>query len=33
MNLREPRFVFDTNTLISALLFTDSTPDRAFAYA
>lgn len=33
MRLREPRFVFDTNTLISALLFTDSTPDRAFAYA
>jgi uncharacterized protein len=33
MNLHEPRFVFDTNTLISALLFTDSTPDRAFAYA
>ena len=29
----EPRYVFDTNVLISALLFTNSTPDRAFAYA
>jgi putative PIN family toxin of toxin-antitoxin system len=29
----EPRYVFDTNVLISALLFTNSMPDRAFAYA
>ena len=25
----EPRFVFDTNVIISALLFNDSTPGRA----
>lgn len=29
----EPRYVFDTNVLISALLFSNSTPGRAFAYA
>lgn len=33
MILREPRYVFDTNVLISALLFADSTPAKAFAYA
>ena len=32
MSLHEPRFVFDTNVLISALLFPDSVPGRAFAY-
>jgi uncharacterized protein len=29
----DARYVFDTNVLISALLFTNSTPDKAFAYA
>jgi predicted nucleic acid-binding protein len=29
----DARYVFDTNVLISALLFTNSTPDQAFAYA
>jgi putative PIN family toxin of toxin-antitoxin system len=29
----EPRAVFDTNTLVSALLFGASTPRRAFDYA
>jgi putative PIN family toxin of toxin-antitoxin system len=29
----KPRYVFDTNVLISALLFTNSTPGRAFSYA
>lgn len=32
MILREPRFVFDTNVLISALLFPSSLPGMAFAY-
>lgn len=32
MSLHEPRSVFDTNVLISALLFPDSVPGRAFAY-
>lgn len=29
----EPRYVFDTNVLISALLFSNSAPRRAFDYA
>jgi putative PIN family toxin of toxin-antitoxin system len=29
----DARYVFDTNVLISALLFTNSTPDQAFAFA
>lgn len=33
MVLHEPRYVIDTNVLISALLFTNSTPARAFALA
>ncbi len=33
MTTREPGFVFDTNTLISAALFEGSTPDRAFRWA
>lgn len=33
MTTREPRYVFDTNTLISAALFEGSTPDRAFRWA
>lgn len=30
---REGRFVFDTNVLVSALLFSDSTPGQAFHQA
>lgn len=30
MTTREPRYVFDTNTLISAALFEGFTPARAF---
>jgi putative PIN family toxin of toxin-antitoxin system len=33
MTTRKPRYVFDTNTLISAALFEGSTPDRAFRWA
>lgn len=33
MILREPRYVFDTNVLIGALLYPDSTPGCAFAHA
>jgi len=33
MPIPEPRYVFDTNVLISALLFTNSTPGRAFTLA
>ncbi|MFI5275057.1 MAG: putative toxin-antitoxin system toxin component, PIN family [Ktedonobacterales bacterium] len=33
MSTPEPRYVFDTNVLVSALLFTDSTPGRAFTSA
>jgi putative PIN family toxin of toxin-antitoxin system len=33
MTLHEPRYVFDTNVLISALLFPMSTPGQAFVYA
>jgi len=33
MTTRKPRYVFDTNTLISAALFEGSTPDRAFRCA
>lgn len=33
MTTSDARFVFDTNVLISALLFTNSTPDQAFVYA
>ena len=33
MSLLEPRYVFDTNVIVSALLFQDSVPGRAFAYA
>lgn len=29
----KPRYVFDTNTLVSATLFAHSTPGRAFHYA
>lgn len=32
MTTRERRYVFDTNTLISAALFEGSTPDRAFRW-
>ncbi|HEY1387409.1 MAG TPA: putative toxin-antitoxin system toxin component, PIN family [Ktedonobacterales bacterium] len=33
MPIPEPRYVFDTNVLVSALLFTNSTPGRAFRLA
>lgn len=33
MPIPEPRYVFDTNVLISALLFTNSTPGQAFRLA
>jgi putative PIN family toxin of toxin-antitoxin system len=33
MTTRRPRYVFDTNTLISAALFEGSTPDRAFRWS
>lgn len=33
MTRAENRYVFDTNTLISAALFEGSTPDRAFFVA
>jgi putative PIN family toxin of toxin-antitoxin system len=33
MPIPEPRYVFDTNVLVSALLFTNSTPGRAFTLA
>ncbi len=33
MTTRKPRYVFDTNALISAALFEGSTPDRAFRWA
>lgn len=33
MERAEGRFVFDTNTLISAALFPDSTPGHALALA
>lgn len=33
MSTTKPRFVFDTNTLISAVLFTESTPGRALRQA
>ena len=31
--MSEARYVFDTNTLVSALLFENSTPARAFGHA